>query len=63
MIAGGDSDGSMALRSYSAIGTLGDPSGAMVVPEPSTIMMIIAAAAGYLLMRCFPRQSDKMAAR
>jgi len=63
MIAGGASDGSMALRSYSAIGTLGDPSEAMVVPEPSIVMMLVAGAAGFPLMRRFLRRGEKIAVR
>lgn len=63
LIAGDASDGSMVLRSYSAIGTLGDPSEAMVVPEPSAMMMLLATAVGFLLVRRFSRPVGEIAAR
>lgn len=56
LIAGDASDGSMVLRSYSVAGTLGDPSEAMVVPEPSTMAVLLVAAAGFLLAQRFSRR-------
>jgi hypothetical protein len=56
LISGNASDGSMVLRSYSASGTLGNPGVAMVVPEPSTLMALLVAAAGFLLVRRFSRK-------
>ncbi len=48
MIEGDASNGSMGLRSYSALGTEGSPGVASVVPEPSTIATLLIGAASLL---------------